>query len=169
MPSACRAVARRAKAGGAKRDRTADLLNAMQALSQLSYGPYLGNSLSGARTLGRDLHAIKRAIEAQVSSSSTSPMMSSTSSSSSSSSARKVSSSSSSISSSSSAPSTLTAPAAAASSSASSSETISTGSFDLDLGLLDRDDLGRRGAGPRRRGGDLETGAALRAQRSDCG
>ena len=28
-----------AKAGGARRDRTADLLHAMQALSQLSYGP----------------------------------------------------------------------------------------------------------------------------------
>ena len=28
-----------AKNGGAKRDRTADLLHAMQALSQLSYGP----------------------------------------------------------------------------------------------------------------------------------
>jgi hypothetical protein len=27
------------KFGGAKRDRTADLLHAMQALSQLSYGP----------------------------------------------------------------------------------------------------------------------------------
>ena len=26
-------------AGGARRDRTADLLNAIQALSQLSYGP----------------------------------------------------------------------------------------------------------------------------------
>ncbi len=26
--------------GGAKRDRTADLLHAMQALSQLSYSPY---------------------------------------------------------------------------------------------------------------------------------
>ena len=32
-----------AKAGGAKRDRTADLLHAMQALSQLSYGPNSGN------------------------------------------------------------------------------------------------------------------------------
>src|ERR1700760_2434410 len=32
-------VAKRAKAGGARRDRTADLLHAMQALSQLSYGP----------------------------------------------------------------------------------------------------------------------------------
>ena len=31
--------ARPAKAGGARRDRTADLLHAMQALSQLSYGP----------------------------------------------------------------------------------------------------------------------------------
>jgi hypothetical protein len=29
----------RHKAGGARRDRTADLLHAMQALSQLSYGP----------------------------------------------------------------------------------------------------------------------------------
>jgi hypothetical protein len=29
----------RAKRGGARRDRTADLLHAMQALSQLSYGP----------------------------------------------------------------------------------------------------------------------------------
>ena len=27
------------KPGGARRDRTADLLHAMQALSQLSYGP----------------------------------------------------------------------------------------------------------------------------------
>ena len=30
-----------AKAGGARRDRTADLLHAMQALSQLSYGPVI--------------------------------------------------------------------------------------------------------------------------------
>lgn len=29
--------------GGAKRDRTADLLHAMQALSQLSYSPYKTN------------------------------------------------------------------------------------------------------------------------------
>ncbi len=27
------------RSGGARRDRTADLLHAMQALSQLSYGP----------------------------------------------------------------------------------------------------------------------------------
>jgi hypothetical protein len=32
-------VNRSAKSGGARRDRTADLLHAMQALSQLSYGP----------------------------------------------------------------------------------------------------------------------------------
>ncbi len=30
---------KRKKSGGARRDRTADLLHAMQALSQLSYGP----------------------------------------------------------------------------------------------------------------------------------
>ena len=36
---ACRAETRRAKAGGAERDRTADLVNAIHALSQLSYGP----------------------------------------------------------------------------------------------------------------------------------
>ena len=29
-----------AEGGGARRDRTADLLHAMQALSQLSYGPF---------------------------------------------------------------------------------------------------------------------------------
>jgi hypothetical protein len=35
--------------GGARRDRTADLLHAMQALSQLSYGPTAGKrgSLAG--------------------------------------------------------------------------------------------------------------------------
>ncbi len=43
LPPARRAVARRAKAGGAKRDRTADLLHAMQALSQLSYGPIIAD------------------------------------------------------------------------------------------------------------------------------
>ena len=30
--------------GGARRDRTADLLRARQALSQLSYGPMIGGS-----------------------------------------------------------------------------------------------------------------------------
>src|ERR1700749_3078046 len=42
-------VARRAKRGGARRDRTADLLHAMQALSQLSYGPFTVK----ARSLGQ--------------------------------------------------------------------------------------------------------------------
>ena len=35
------------QAGGARRDRTADLLRAKQALSQLSYGPVLDLFLSG--------------------------------------------------------------------------------------------------------------------------
>jgi hypothetical protein len=33
-----------AKAGGARRDRTADLVIANDALSQLSYGPFAGRS-----------------------------------------------------------------------------------------------------------------------------
>ena len=33
------------KIGGARRDRTADLLHAMQALSQLSYGPIMSQSV----------------------------------------------------------------------------------------------------------------------------
>ena len=42
--AACQGIELRGKSihkviGGAKRDRTADLLHAMQALSQLSYGP----------------------------------------------------------------------------------------------------------------------------------
>ena len=40
-----------AKVGGAKRDRTADLLHAMQALSQLSYGPISGGACWEARRL----------------------------------------------------------------------------------------------------------------------
>ena len=47
-PVAAPREARRVKRGGARRDRTADLLHAMQALSQLSYGP----STSGPRALG---------------------------------------------------------------------------------------------------------------------
>ena len=34
-------ILKTAKSGGARRDRTADLLRARQALSQLSYGPFL--------------------------------------------------------------------------------------------------------------------------------
>ncbi len=40
----------RAKIGGAKRDRTADLLHAMQALSQLSYGPVPNANRPGNRS-----------------------------------------------------------------------------------------------------------------------
>jgi hypothetical protein len=51
------------KSGGARRDRTADLLHAMQALSQLSYGPtwrrgtlpeapHLVKKMNGLRTPG---------------------------------------------------------------------------------------------------------------------
>ncbi len=36
------------RSGGAKRDRTADLLHAMQALSQLSYGPIPENRYQGS-------------------------------------------------------------------------------------------------------------------------
>src|SRR5579872_3371752 len=36
------------KAGGARRDRTADLLHAMQALSQLSYGPLTANLVASS-------------------------------------------------------------------------------------------------------------------------
>ena len=47
-------LAKRAKAGGARRDRTADLLHAMQALSQLSYGPVtLKHRVRGAENLIR--------------------------------------------------------------------------------------------------------------------
>src|SRR2546426_11503025 len=45
-------LAKQAKAGGARRDRTADLLHAMQALSQLSYGPVESQRLN--RRAGND-------------------------------------------------------------------------------------------------------------------
>ena len=38
-----------AKAGGAERDRTADLLNAIQALFQLSYGPSCSKKVARPR------------------------------------------------------------------------------------------------------------------------
>ena len=40
------------KIGGASRDRTGDLLHAMQALSQLSYGPVKGAVLYRSRADG---------------------------------------------------------------------------------------------------------------------
>ena len=40
-----------AKTGGARRDRTADLVNAIHALSQLSYGPIRSGAVSGRRVV----------------------------------------------------------------------------------------------------------------------
>src|SRR3981189_1385636 len=45
-------VARRAKRGGARRDRTADLVIANDALSQLSYGPIAAASETKRPTIG---------------------------------------------------------------------------------------------------------------------
>ncbi len=42
-----------AKVGGARRNRTADLLNAIQALSQLSYGPIRESDRSSQPIAGR--------------------------------------------------------------------------------------------------------------------
>ena len=42
------------KLGGARRDRTADLLHAMQALSQLSYSPMEGGTLRTAEEAVKD-------------------------------------------------------------------------------------------------------------------
>ena len=39
--------------GGAKRNRTADLLNAIQALSQLSYGPMPAPAIEPRRPIGK--------------------------------------------------------------------------------------------------------------------
>ena len=84
-------AAMRRKVGGARRDRTADLLHAMQALSQLSYGPVTLHRPRGCAAA----HNLTCA-EDQVSSSFSmpSPMISVTSSSPSSSSSMKVESSS---------------------------------------------------------------------------
>jgi hypothetical protein len=49
--------------GGAKRDRTADLLLARQALSQLSYSPIMRREYGGPRlTRTADLTLIRRAL-----------------------------------------------------------------------------------------------------------
>ncbi len=49
--------------GGARRDRTADLLHAMQALSQLSYSPTKAGTLRGGqnlvKALGHSYYAFK--------------------------------------------------------------------------------------------------------------
>ena len=49
------------KAGGARRDRTDDLLNANQALSQLSYGPEQAGTLSQP-VYGATKRSLKQAI-----------------------------------------------------------------------------------------------------------
>src|SRR5271168_3279738 len=50
-----KSIGRGIKTGGARRDRTADLLHAMQALSQLSYGPTWRR-----RTLPDEGHFVKK-------------------------------------------------------------------------------------------------------------
>ena len=52
--------ARPAKDGGARRDRTADLLHAMQALSQLSYGPEHLAALWGVQRLAHQVRVSNR-------------------------------------------------------------------------------------------------------------
>src|ERR1700719_1948001 len=48
------------KSGGARRDRTADLLHAMQALSQLSYGPtWRRGTLPDADQLVKKMNALR--------------------------------------------------------------------------------------------------------------
>ena len=80
----------RAKVGGARRDRTADLVNAIHALSHLSYGPNSQGSVSVAVMQTR---AARRRIQVSSSFSMLSPMMSVTSGSPSSSSSMKAASS----------------------------------------------------------------------------
>jgi hypothetical protein len=46
-----------APSGGARRDRTDDLLLAKQALSQLSYGPFRGQGISNRQSESRRRHA----------------------------------------------------------------------------------------------------------------
>src|SRR5436190_10949796 len=146
--------------GGARRDRTADLLHAMQALSQLSYGP-----LNRPR-LGRRAPQILNTVQsrAQVSSSPpTSPIMSVTSSSPSSSSAIKVESSSSSssmvssisMSSSDSGTTALTLPvfSSASASSSGTNSSASTGSGVASAAEAAAAALARAAASARVRGG----------------
>ena len=52
---ALKSIERNLKTGGARRDRTADLLHAMQALSQLSYGPTWRRG-----TLPDEIHFVKK-------------------------------------------------------------------------------------------------------------
>src|SRR5215475_9452690 len=56
-------LAKRAKAGGARRDRTADLVIANDALSQLSYGPFRRPLRNEAADSGRHLNPQVRQVK----------------------------------------------------------------------------------------------------------
>ena len=58
MGTACR---KQRGGGGARRDRTADLLHAMQALSQLSYSP-----TREARNVGKQSFSVKKTFSVQA-------------------------------------------------------------------------------------------------------
>ena len=70
-PAAAPRVARRAKRGGARRDRTADLIIANDALSQLSYGPEMAAvkvnaAASGCAIYSRSPGQVKKGQKDQV-------------------------------------------------------------------------------------------------------
>jgi hypothetical protein len=53
-------IDRAMKTGGARRDRTADLLHAMQALSQLSYGPtWRRGTLPGGHQFVKEMNELR--------------------------------------------------------------------------------------------------------------
>jgi hypothetical protein len=53
-------IDRKRETGGARRDRTADLLHAMQALSQLSYGPtWRRGTLPGGRQFVKKMNELR--------------------------------------------------------------------------------------------------------------
>ena len=54
------------KPGGAKRDRTADLLRARQALSQLSYSPIASYQVIDVNAYQRAAYIVKEVIQPQV-------------------------------------------------------------------------------------------------------
>src|SRR6195952_3437313 len=157
-------VARRAKRGGARRDRTADLLHAMQALSQLSYGPVTFPRVLGD-VRGSTLNITVQGLSQVSSSPPTSPMISVTSSSPSSSSAMKVESSSSSssmvssisISSSDSGTTALTLPvfSSASASSSGTNSSASAGSGVASAEAAAAAALARAAASARVRGGGI--------------
>jgi hypothetical protein len=55
-----KSIGRGIKTGGARRDRTADLLHAMQALSQLSYGPtWRRGTLPGGHQFVKEMNGLR--------------------------------------------------------------------------------------------------------------